>query len=158
MKLNLLLNNASWVRSGYLNLDPHAPENDPQRTRASVVQLDDHVDDGEVEELLAHDVLEYIPGREADQVLNHWVKKLAHGGILSIRTPDLRAIAHGLTYRLITIDDANLVLHGDQAQDWQTCKATYSLDHLVKVLEGKGLKIIRRLKDGYHCLVVAQRP
>lgn len=147
MKLNLLLNNPGGVRSGYLNLEGEA-----------VTNLDDVADANEVTEIIALDVLCYFPNHLADQVLNHWLGKLAHGATITLGQPDIREIARAVLNRTIDLNVANELLYGSQQAPGGERRNVLTMDQLVAVLESKGLKVLRKRIQDHRCVVVAQRP
>lgn len=68
---------------GYTNLD--------RKMGHEVFPLE--YDDGTVDEIRASHVLEHFSHQEAGQVLQHWVNKLAPGGVLKIAVPDFQLVA-----------------------------------------------------------------
>lgn len=155
MKVNLLINNAADVRSGYLNIDPFAQSDDGAgRFKCGLDRLDLLVDPGECEELVAHDVLDAYPAQSVDAVLDHWLSRLAHGGTIALSVVDMREVARAFLAGSLNLEEANKLLHGVGV----TKKSTLSVDILSDVLEGKGMKVLVRRVENYRAVVVAQRP
>lgn len=158
-KVNLLLDNPGGVRNGYLNIDPHAPERSPDgRIRAKIEDLSHTLDFNECEELVAHDILDYFGMEEADQVLNHWLSRLAHQGTLSLSVVDLREVARDLLANALDIADINELLYGRQTQPWQLKKCVFTLPILVNMLQSRGYKILTKKSSDYRAIVTVQRP
>lgn len=159
MKLNLLIDNPGDVRSGYVNVDPLAPESSPDgRVRAHLHDLSVVVDDGEAAEIVALDVLDYFPQAQADDVLSGWLKKLAHGGRLTIGVVDLKEVARGVVQHTLSAEDVNELLHGKQEQPWQFRKASYTAGQLAEVLGNLGYKILARRVQGHRAVITVERP
>lgn len=154
MKLNLLINNPGDVRSGYVNVDPAAQPGELDRVACDLTNLDPVADDAEVTELLAYDVFDQFPAGGAARLLDHWVKKLAHGGTIALSGVDLLELSKAFALRQLTVDEANGWLHGEKGER----RATYTLQDLVDVLEQRGLRIIKKRSQGRRYIVVAQRP
>ena len=158
MRVNLLLNNPGDVRSGYLNIDPFSPGDDPDRVNGDVLDLSHTLDDGEASELLAHDILDFCPNGNADVVLNSWLKKLAHGGQLSLSVTDLREVARAVLADRLSLEEANRLLFGEQREPWQFKKCVFTLSQLTETCQNKGYRILnQRLRD-YKAYLTVERP
>jgi hypothetical protein len=158
MKLNLLLDNKFHTREGYLNLDPFANTGEGEiRKRANLKELNE-VDDGEVEDLIAIDVIDYYPPVEVNQMLTLWSRKLKHGGSITIGFTDLYQLVKAVSSRVLNLEEANAAFHGTQETPWRIRRSTLSIDYVAKVLESTGLRIkIKRLYSN-KAIVRAARP
>lgn len=157
MKINLLLNSKA-VRSGYTNLDPLAPPGDPDRIPGTLTNLDDFVEDAEATEIVALDVIDFVPSTDTNDVLAHWIRKLRHGGILTIGGVDLRDVCKAVVFQQLNLTEANLLLYGEQEAPWQYRKATLTLQHVINALEEQGMEITRKHSDRFRYCVTARRP
>ncbi len=86
MKLNV---GAGDVRvEGYLSIDLRSDV-------ADVVAPADHLPypDNSIEEILASDILEHFPATETANVLAEWHRVLIKGGLLTLRVPNMVALA-----------------------------------------------------------------
>jgi hypothetical protein len=159
MKLNLLLDNPGDCRSGYLNVDPFAPESaEDGRVRGDLLKLTEFVDLAEVEEVVALDVLDYFPGHALDEVLSHWLSLLAHGGKLTMSVIDVKEVARAVLANTLSAEDVDELLHGKQEKDWQLRKSSFTLKQLSDVLEARGYKVLARRVQNYRAVVTVQRP
>lgn len=156
MKVNLLLKNPGGIRSGFLNIDPFADGSDA-RVAADVSNLDHSVDAGELDELVALDVLNYFPGDQVDRLLDNWLSKLAYGGTITVGVVDVREVARALLANSIGLDLANDLLHGEHREPWQSRKCSLTLARLAEVLENKGYKILAKRTANFVAVVTAQR-
>jgi hypothetical protein len=155
MKLNLLLDNADGVRDGYVNIDPLS-SNDTSRVAADVFNLNHTYDAGEVEEIVAFDILDYCYGPAANEVVDHWISKLQHGGKLVIGTLDAREVSRAYLNGRITLEDFNNLIHAKKGNAGRMC--TLTMPHLVEALEGKGMKILQKRISEYRCIITCERP
>lgn len=158
MKANLLLEAPNDIRSGYVNIDPLAPHEDPDRATLDPFNLDHTFDAGELSELVAHGLLDYVPNAQLDVVLNGWLSKLAHGGELTLSVIDLREVCRGVLADRLSLDEANTLLFGEQRVQWQFRKCSLTLARLVEVLRAKGFKILSQRLHNYRAYVTCQRP
>jgi hypothetical protein len=159
MKVNLLLNNPGSVRSGYVNLDPFAPDMDTSRIRLpqGVGDLAPIVDPAEATEFIALDILDRVPDSYQEAVLNHWVSRLRKGGVIAISVIDLTSVARALSNGQITTDAAKHLLYSGQQQQWDRRTTGYTLKSLADALSNRGLKILKKRLEGFSAVVVAQR-
>lgn len=159
VKVNLLVDNPAGVRPGYLNLDPLAPDQDPTgRVKCDLEKLDQLVDPAEVSEFVAHGILDFFPLHRANGVLDHWLSRLAHEGTITLSCVDLLEVTKSLQNRLITIETANILLHGEQDRPWKFRQANYTLNQIAGTLAGKGLRVQQKRINEFKAIVVAQRP
>jgi hypothetical protein len=145
MRVNILLDNPAGIRKGFLNIDPFASTTD-ERITDDFKALNE-VDDGEAEEIIAIDIIDYLKTQDAHNAVANWVKKLQHGGILTLAFMDLYFICKAVNNRLLNLEEANIFLHGTQDKPWRLRKSTFTLDYISKLLEGNGLKILLKRID-----------
>jgi hypothetical protein len=100
------------------------------------------------------DVLEYYPPDKSEDILNEWVRKLGHKGILTIGIIDSYAIARGLATYKLDIDQFNLFLYGEGEN---LRKASFIVSQIADYLESKGLTILKKRIADYRAVIEAQR-
>jgi hypothetical protein len=122
-------------------------------------ELDAHVEDAEANEIILNNTLEFIPLPELTGFLTHVVKKLRHGGSLIVTGVDALSVAKDYSQYKMSIEDFNILLHGNQ-QDANNIKtATLTLHGMCNFLANDfGLKIIRKGLEDYNYVIEAQRP
>lgn len=157
MKINLLVN-SNDVRSGYTNIDPFASPTDTQKVIGNVYDLDEYVDDGEAIDLLALDVIDYVSPASTDAVLDIWIKKIRHGGTITIGGIDMREISHAFLNNKISLTEANILLYGAQRAPYEYRKATLTIQHVINMFKERGFKLERKQIIQYHYYVTARRP
>ena len=81
-KVNLIYGVGDVLHT-HVNINPFAEDADGETIiRADVINLDEYVDDAELTELVAEDVVDYIGSDKAEQTINNWVKKIRIGGMV----------------------------------------------------------------------------
>jgi hypothetical protein len=111
MKLNLGCGDN--IIQGYTNIDL-MPKNS-NVTRGNFTNLS-MIQDGSVEEILALNVIEYLPFTQVGSVLQHWVQKLQSGGTLYVESIDLNVLGTMMAYDQIGIDVINKILYLNAGQ------------------------------------------
>lgn len=161
MRINLLLDNPGSVINDYINIDSFADGKD-SRIVGDVISLSN--DDGEIccfgeaDEIIAKDILEYFGPSQIDNVINTWCKKLKIGGKLILSSVDIESIARGIVYGNINnVQHLNELIYGKQEQTWQIKKCAFSLHIIVPMLEGRGMKVLKKLEHDFRFIVVAER-
>lgn len=157
MKLNLLFNAPGDCRSGYLNLD-HAPQQGSPATKCDVTKLGEFVDANEVVELVACDLLDAFPANKVDEVLDHWLSRLAHKGQITISVVDVQMVAKAYLVGKLKLDDVNVLVHGEQDAPGHFRQCSLTMDQLIKVLEHKKLKVLKKRTENFRAFVTAERP
>lgn len=115
--------------------------------------IDNLVDDGEINEIEAFDVLDLFPEAVAGKVLSNWIAKLAHKGQITLSCPDLIIVAKLVSLRGMSISKANEILYGDGSR-----KAAYSNEVLETTLKELGLNILKSRTSECRVVIVAERP
>ncbi len=162
MKINLLLNNPNNVLNGYVNIDPFADGSDI-RVAGNVTDLtteekEEIVCDGEAKEIIAYGILEYFNLGQIEYILNCWSKKLAVGGKLVVSVVDFEEVARGVVFgNLRNFVQLNHLLHGAQAENWDSKKTTLSLNIIVELLENRGLRVTKKLNENFCSIVESVR-
>jgi hypothetical protein len=123
-----------------------------------VCNLDHYVCDAECEELIALDVIDFLPSNELDTVIDNWIRKLRHGGSITVGGVDMREVARGLVNQTLTMDRANILLYGAQRQPYEYRKSTLTMQKLLAVFQTRGLKVIQKRLVNYYYHVKAERP
>lgn len=156
MKINLLINSTN-VRKGFINVDPFATPNDG-KLRGNVGNLDGIVDDAECEVLVCDDVLDFIPQDVSGDVLVNWIKKLRHGGTITIGGVDLREVSLAFSRQEIDLQSANILIYGNQRLPVSYRKSSSTIQHVIGLLKSRGLDILDKKVDSCFYSVTARRP
>ena len=159
LKVNLLWDSPDDVRNGYVNFDEHAPIPDQAgRIKASVQNLDHFVEAGEADEIVSNDILNYLSADEGDAALTNWLSKLAHGGKLCVSVVDVREVSKKCLANVITIEDTNVLLHGDQEKPHRFRKTSFTLPLLIEVFTNRGFKVLTKRIQNSRAVIVVERP
>ena len=155
MKLNLLYGKGQKL-DGYTNINA-VPVEDEDVITADPSNLDFFVDDAEAEDIIACDVVNFLPKSIMISTINHWVGKLRHGGSISIGGVDSYAIARDIISKRIDLQSMNTILYGSETPSWDIRRNVFTMGSLVGHLKDLGLKIQRSRIDQYEIIVEAIR-
>jgi hypothetical protein len=155
MKVNLL-QDSSDIRQGYKNIDPLGALS-KEVIRDSLKELTS-VDDGEAEEIVALDVVDYYTPEEAIKMIQTWAKKIAHGGTLTVGFTDIYRLTKSIVNRAYDFEEANVRLHGKQDKPWHVRRCTLSMDFVSVILTTVGFKILFKRFDNEKGIIKAIRP
>jgi len=120
--------------------------------------LSNMIDDNECLEILAPEMIDYIPINQMETIIGAWVKKLRHGGKIILGGKDIYEIAKRIVRGEFDTKVANLVMYGSQSGVWDISRGKINLKDLVDLLERFGLQITKKKLNGIDMLVEAQRP
>src|SRR5690348_14687224 len=136
MKINIMFGNADEL-SSHTNYNPF-------ETGKLVWTLDGICDNGEVDEIIAIDCVDYIDSNLASDVVANWIGKLAHGGKLIVGGTDLYEISRSFSSYKVPLDFVNTMLHGSQQNALLFKKAVYTGAAMAEYLKSHGLKIMKQ--------------
>jgi hypothetical protein len=157
MKIQLLLADNS-PRSDFTNIDPFAPPGDLLRKQGNFANLTEFVDDAECEELVALDIIDFLSIASRQVVLDHWITKIRHGGIITIGGLDIVDITRAVSTQQISIGQANLYIYGQQSAPWQHRYSSVDVKTMILTLQEKGLRILKRRTNNFFYMITAERP
>jgi ubiquinone/menaquinone biosynthesis C-methylase UbiE len=121
--------------------------------------------DGEVDEILALDLLEHLPASETADVLAEWRRVLRPGGLLTVKCPNMYQLARAIVAytdlgRLDTVNDLiRNVMGGHKFGPegaWDTHHWNFVPATLQAVLEAAGFEVLSN-DGGLNMKVVARR-
>jgi hypothetical protein len=158
MKINLLIDNPNLL-PGYLNIDPTIKNPANGLIRADLGYLEEFIDDGECEEIIANHVMCYFDGNQIDRILSGWISKLAKGGLLKIVETDLHLVFRKYQTGELDIDKFNELLYGSQNKKWDYKKSFFDIKTLRDCLAGNGFQIkeVRKDSDSLSFQVTAEK-
>jgi hypothetical protein len=121
--------------------------------------LDEAADDAEATEIVLNNYLEYVPLPQLTEFLAHVVAKLRHGGTLVITGTDAYAVAKDYVHYELSIEDFNILLHGNQDDEQNVKVATLTVHGLVNFLTRDfGLDVVRQSLEDYVYIIEVTRP
>ena len=157
MKLNLLLDNPSGTISNFYNIDPFQESNKEGVFRGEVTNLDWIADNGEVETIIARNILEYFPIKVVPIILMNWLKKLKVDGTLIVSGLDFEEVSRALILGTIEPPDASKLLYGSQEKDWEIRKSGLTLHMVIDFLETIKFKVMKKRLEKFYYTVESKR-
>ncbi len=154
MKLFISLNNPD-VLSGFVNIDPIVAATNPDKLNADPSNLTPYIDNGSVEELISPDVLDFYSLTDKVKVLDHWLGKMAHGGLITVGGLDVAEATRVIHLGKLNIEQTNVLLYGVSPLQR---KSILSIHDVVIFFEAKSdYRIVEKKIDNLFYLVTAQR-
>lgn len=148
MKLHLHFADAEPM-NGYENISLGTAD-DP------LVALEVSAYDAQATEIIANNVLEYLPLTNISKFLDGVVRKLRHGGTLILTGVDAYTVAQDYVAFKLSIEDFNLLLHGHGDFIKQGTLALHGLVNYIK--QEFRLKVISKTLEEYNYVIEVQRP
>lgn len=115
------------------------------------------VDQSECKEIIAEEIIDYIPTGNLVGVLQHYVDKLRMGGKLVVGGTDLIELSKDIIRQSINMHNANMEIYGKQEHSWDFKRGCVALNDVVTVLGHLGLHITKQRLDGTKFIVEAIR-
>ncbi len=158
-KMNLIYGEGDVFHT-HLNINPFAENADGKIVvRDDVSNLDKYADDSELTELIAVDVIDFIPANKTSEVIDNWVKKIRIGGKIVIGGVDLLEVCKCLSQYKIDISDANALIHGQQNKPYMLRKVNFTAIGISEYLKDRfGFEIISKNINNFKMSVEARRP
>lgn len=119
-----------------------------------VKSLDAFAENGECEEVLASNILEYIPCTNVEQFILHLASKVAYGGKITISGIDYIEICKMAIRQDFNVAEFNKLLFGTGSQPRESA---ININIVVGVLQSHGFKILKKRLNGYEFVVEATR-
>jgi len=159
IKLNLVINSPDKLLNTHTNITVFPVQNKYSFDvkEGEIIDLDWIACDGEVDEIIADDILSYFPYNQLTQILSNWIKKLSLTGSLILVGVDLKEVSRLLTFGKITDEEYYYAVYGNQKEKWETKKSGSHLNEMVSVLERYGLKITCKNFNNYNFIIEAKR-
>ena len=157
-KINLIYGKGDVLHT-HVNINPFANDADGEKIiRGDISNLDKYVDDAELSELVAQDVIDYIPISETQKTLNNWISKIRIGGTIILGGVDLLESCKALSLRQIDTLEANFILHGTQEKPYLVRKSSFTCSELCDYIkENFDFKITKKRVESYSMVVEARR-
>lgn len=165
MRIRLNVGCGGDVREGWINMDIN-PGSRLDICKADIRAIP--MPNGSVHELVAQDVLEHIPYADDFQTIRHWADKLAPGGTLTIRTPDMTAIIKGYQDGQYPFTQFVRLVFGGQEYETNFHKSGFNIPYLQQLVVQAGLVVEKcepvpitpgcEATDGRNLILVARKP
>lgn len=142
--------------NGYMNLDPTSQgQQEPDRILCDPTNLDPLIDHNEAIEFLANDTLDYLPLPARQPTLNHYLCKLAHGGLFIITGLDLHEVCRLVgTGKLLDTLQINSIMYGDKVSK----KSAVTMDDTASMIMQTGQYNIEKVSfSNLQWVITARR-
>ena len=121
---------------------------------AFVKSLDAFAENGECEEILASNILEYIPFPNIEQFILHLASKVAHGGKITVCGIDYVEVCKMAIRQDFNVAEFNRLIFGSGSQPRESA---INLNVVATLLLSNGFKIQKKRLNGYNFVVEATR-
>jgi hypothetical protein len=154
VKINIL-RNSNEVLNGYINVDNFPG---PDKVQCDVTNLDTIVDDSFATEIIAKNILEYYEYTKVGPIMGGWLKKLRHGGKITIVATDYRAVSRAIMREMITPEQSLQLLYGTQQTNLLCKKCSFTVDMLKSIFQQAGLNITNIVLANFQICITGERP
>lgn len=152
--LRLNLGCGADVKDGYINIDIR-----PIRSGlpGEIVQMDVReveTNFSEVDEILALDILEHLPRKEARGILQSWVRTLRVGGRIVIRSPDTLKLIEVYQKGDMNFEEFVRRMYGGQDYSYNYHYTAFHGRLLEKWLRKMGMRVTRLSINVAHNFII----
>lgn len=119
-----------------------------------VKNLDAFAENGECEEVLAINILEYISCSNLEKFVLHLASKVAYGGKIVINGLDYMEISKMAVRQDFNVAEFNRLLFGTGSQPKESC---ITMNAITGILQSNGFKILKKRLNGYDFSIEATR-
>jgi len=142
-------------REGYINIDVR------EEVKPDIVlDLEEcklPFGDGEVSEIIAHDIIEHVSFRKVRDLFIEFNRVLKIGGQISIRVPDIRSLAKNVMERAWSYWEIGYWFYGAQDYPQNIHKSGFTFEALASLLTETGFVILEHKKDNSNLIVLAEK-
>jgi hypothetical protein len=147
MKINIT--NHPKRNNGYINVCPFVGHN--------LGNFDNLCADNECTEIVADNILQFIPHHEVIELLKYWRKKLRVDGVVKIGGIEARLVNFAFLNGELSLEKFNLLTFGQHNSSWDFHNGLYTIDSITNILRQLGLKIVTKQIIGYNFVITARR-
>jgi hypothetical protein len=123
----------------------------------TVGNFDDVCDYGEATEIIAMDVLEYLPHHKVQESIAYWLSKLEHSGTLVLGGIDLDSVNKAYYRRDINVHQYNELVFGTQDMPCNFKRTATTVADLKKFMEINKIKIVELRLIGFSYIMKVVR-
>lgn len=125
--------------------------------KCTFVDVDKIADNGEVEEIIAINTLNYIEHVNIEMCIKNWFKKLKYDGTITLSFFDFLEVCRFLTVGQLTLAEAKKMLYGEQDFYDNFFKSGISLEEIKNIFISLNAKIEICKRDGVFSYIRARR-
>ena len=139
---------------GYCHVDPKPVTDNvvPYEGELENINLDKICDNNECTDIIAGELINYIPVDKVFAVLSHVCMKLRHLGRITVGGTDSRMLALGIVNGGLDPAEANKVIYAEGH------KSILPMNDMALLLSKIGLVVLSREFNGVNYLITAERP
>lgn len=143
--------------NGYVNISPIRSQEGDIKI-GDVSNVDWIIDNGELEELIAMNVLEYFEHHKVPGIISNWVSKIKVGGKLIVGFCDSFEIARMYVLGMMQPLDYNILVHGKLNPPHYIKKSSHRADLLITSIEkAHSFKLIKHTLNGVDVTLTFER-
>lgn len=131
--------------------------NEEDYERLSIDEVNDYIDDGEIEEILAINAINFIEYKKVPSVLETWFKKLKYDGTITLSFFDILETSRLFSIGKINIDLARKLIYGNQDITKDFFKSGTTLEEVKNIFISLNAKIEFCKRDEYISFIKARR-
>lgn len=155
-KLNIIM--GGDYLNGYINLSPVPNEEYPDVINGSINYLDGVIDNGELDELVADKVVEYIPHTQLQSTISNWVSKIRVGGKLVIGLVETLEVCRMMNLGIMNLQQYNNIVHGTQENERLVKFSSVTTQNIIDmVTKPHSYKLISHTLVGVDSTLVFER-
>ena len=135
------------IKDGFVNIDfIRVPGVDLVHDLTSKLPFED----GEVDFILASDVLEHFPKAKCQRILNDWVRTLKVGGEIHVRVPNIELICEKIYKQMLPSPVLIELIYGGQDTRGNFHFTGFTKPMLVEAMKTAGCTEIVKIWDSDH--------
>jgi len=142
-------------REGYVNIDVREEVNPDMVINLEECSLP--FADGEVEEVIAHDIVEHISFRKLKPFFVELNRVMRVGGRLFIRVPDMKKLARYVLEKSWNYWEIGYWIYGGQDYPENLHKSGFTIEALDDLLSECGFAMVRCKNDDSNLIVYAEK-
>jgi len=155
-RVNLIYGKGDVLNS-HLNINPFTPDVSENLLRGQLNSLDGVLEEGEAEEIVAADVIDFMVLTSVNDVIANWISKLRVGGTLIIGGVDAFEASKSFYQQRLDISSFNRLVHGEQTEPYLFRRVNFSTIGMVQYLESLGMKIIKKRTNNHKYIIEAKK-
>lgn len=149
MRVNIVMSKESHILEDYQNISDRFIDDKVIKVE-SLINLDGICCDGELEELRAYEVVEYLPDDVLEASIKCWMKKVSIGGYLTISALDMYELAYLITNGQMEIHQASSLIYGGK----NNC---FSCGQMIRYFKENNFSIDRVMKENIKFSIRGKR-
>lgn len=108
-------------------------------------------------EIIADNILDYIPLNKLQETLTHYTSKLRLNGTLIVGGIESKELIKQYNNGAISMPDFNRLVYGEQNHPWTFKRYLASLNQICHILSSLGLKVTKKRIENLNFIVEAKR-